>query len=190
VTIEDTKYLTLYVNFHILTLLITDNSEIVAVLNFNLMESLFIQWCFKVVTNIFLRYLHLWYLPTLYYTLLIMCTHSQNGIFCRNISVPWKKNSHCLVSFKWDAVEFVLMYRFSWLTTPLMKILMIVAISLILIPLDFMTYELLRSLYRNLHMRIGYEISWHYQLLQVCLSDDFCNFKKKYIYIYIYRSPV
>jgi len=82
--------LTLHANFHILTLLITDNREIVAVLNFNLMESLFIQWCFKVVTNIFLRYLHLWYLPTLYYTLVIIYTHSQSkqsGIFCRNISV-------------------------------------------------------------------------------------------------------
>lgn len=187
-TIEDTKTLTLYVNFHILTLLITDNSEIVAVLNFNLMESLFIQWCFKIVINIFLRYLHFWYLPTLYCTLVIMYTHfqsKQSGIFCRNISVTWKKKNHCLVLFKWDAVEFVLMYRSSWLTTQLMKIVLIVAISLMLIPLDFMTYELVGSLYSYLHMCIGYEISSHYKQLQVCLSDDFCNFKKKNS-----RSPV
>ena len=180
-TIEDTKNLTLHIHFHILTFLITDNSEIVAVLNFNLMEPLFIQCCFKVVTTTFLRYLHLWYLPNLYYTLVIMYLHSQNkqiGIFCRNISVPWKKNNHCLM-FKWDAVEFVLMYRFSWLITPLMKILLIVAISLILIPLDFMTYEILCSLCRWLYMCIVYEISSHYKHLQVCLSDDCCNLKNK-----------
>jgi len=60
-----------------------------------------------------------------------------------------------------------------------MKILLILAISLILIPLDFMTYELLWSLYMYLHMCIGYELSSHYKQLHVCLSDDFCNFKKK-----------
>jgi len=133
VTIGDTKNLTLHVIFHILTLLITDNSEIVAVPNFNIMGWLFIQWCFKVVTHMFLRYLHLWYLPTLHYIFLIMYTHSQSkqsGIFCRNISVPWKNNNHYLVLFKQDAVEFVLMYRFSWFITPVMQILLIVAISL------------------------------------------------------------
>jgi len=127
------------------------------------------------------------YLPTLNYNLVIMYTHSQSkrsGVFCRNISVPWKKNKHCLVLFKWDAVEFVLMCRFSWLISPLMKILLIVAVSLISIPLDLMTYELLCSLYRYLHMCIGYEISSHYKQMQVCLNHDFCNLKKNN------RSPV
>jgi hypothetical protein len=74
---ENTKNLTLIVNFHILTLLITYISEIVAVLNFNQMESL---WCLKVITNPPMSDLDLLSALTSHFE-----PHVQQGLICSNL---------------------------------------------------------------------------------------------------------